>query len=85
MEKDKGAIIVGKPDQLIPTIETVIASVNAGLDRSQLDRQLTLHEPINRKPSRTFAPVCSRVYNQNRLAGVASPGDGQGAMGAVGL
>jgi F420-0:gamma-glutamyl ligase len=48
MEKDKGAIIVGKPDQLIPTIETVIASVNAGLDRSQLDRQLTLHEPINR-------------------------------------
>lgn len=56
-----------------------------GLDRSPLDMQGTGHEPINCQPSRTFASFCPRVYTQNRLVGVASSGDGQGAMGAVGL
>jgi hypothetical protein len=30
LEKGKGAIIVGKPDQLIPTIDKIIAAINAG-------------------------------------------------------
>ncbi len=30
LEKGKAAIVVGKPDKLIPTIEKVIAAVNAG-------------------------------------------------------
>ena len=30
IEKDKTAIIVGKPDQLVPTIEMIIAAINAG-------------------------------------------------------
>jgi hypothetical protein len=30
LEKGKAAIIVGKPDNLIPTIDAVIAAVNAG-------------------------------------------------------
>jgi len=30
LEKGKTAIVVGKPDQLVPTIETIIAAINAG-------------------------------------------------------
>ena len=30
LDKGKSAIVVGKPDQLIPTIETIIAAINAG-------------------------------------------------------
>jgi hypothetical protein len=30
LEKGKAAIIVGKPDNLVPTIDAVIAAVNAG-------------------------------------------------------
>lgn len=30
LEKGKAAIIVGKPDQLVPTLDKVIAAVNAG-------------------------------------------------------
>lgn len=30
LEKGKTAIVVGNPDQLVPTIETVIAAINAG-------------------------------------------------------
>lgn len=30
LEKGKSAIIVGKPDQLVPTIEKIIAAINAG-------------------------------------------------------
>ena len=30
LEKGKGAIVVGKPDQLIPTIEKIITAINAG-------------------------------------------------------
>jgi hypothetical protein len=30
LEKGKGAIIVGKPDQLIPTIDKLISAINAG-------------------------------------------------------
>lgn len=36
LEKGKGAIIVGKPDQLVPTIETIVTAANAG----ELDEQL---------------------------------------------
>lgn len=47
IEKGKTAIIVGKPDQLVPTIDTIIAAVNAG----ELDGQLAemgLTRPIRK-------------------------------------
>ena len=33
LEKGKTAIVVGKPDQLVPTIETIIAAINADAAR----------------------------------------------------
>ena len=37
IEKGKTAVVVGKPDQLVPTIETIITAINAG----ELDGQLS--------------------------------------------
>ena len=47
IEKGKTAIVVGKPDQLVPTIEKIIAAVNAG----ELDAHLAemgLARPIRK-------------------------------------
>jgi hypothetical protein len=47
IEKGKTAVVVGKPDQLVPTIETIITAINAG----ELDEQLSemgLTRPIRR-------------------------------------
>ena len=45
LEKDKAAIIVGKPDNLVPTIDAVIAAVNAGELDGHL-AQMGLTRPI---------------------------------------
>ena len=47
LEKGKGAIIVGKPDQLIPTIEKVIAAINAG-ELDALLSEMGLTRPIRK-------------------------------------
>ena len=47
IEKGKTAVVVGKPDQLVPTIETIITAINAG----ELDGQLSemgLARPIRK-------------------------------------
>ena len=50
LEKGKTAIVVGKPDQLVPTIETIIAAINAGELDGHL-AQMGLTRPI-RKPAK---------------------------------
>ena len=47
LEKGKGAIIVGKPDQLIPTIEKITAAVNAG-ELDALLSEMGLTRPIRK-------------------------------------
>lgn len=47
LEKGKGAIIVGKPDQLIPTIEKIIAAINAG-ELDALLSEMGLTRPIRK-------------------------------------
>lgn len=50
LEKGKTAIVVGNPDQLVPTIETIIAAINAGELDGHL-AQMGLTSPI-RKPGK---------------------------------
>lgn len=45
LEKGKAAIIVGKPDQLVPTLDKVIAAVNAGELDGHL-AQMALRSPV---------------------------------------
>ena len=47
----KGVIVVGKLDQLIPTIEKIIAAINAG-ELDALLSEMGLTRPI-RKPSKS--------------------------------
>lgn len=47
LEKGKTAIVVGNPDQLVPTIETVIAAINAGELDGHL-AQMGLSRPIRK-------------------------------------
>jgi len=47
LEKGKAAIIVGKPDNLIPTIDAVIAAVNAGELDGHL-AQMGLARPLHK-------------------------------------
>ena len=47
LEKGKGAIIVGKPDQLIPTIDKIIAAINAG-ELDALLSEMGLTRPIRK-------------------------------------
>jgi hypothetical protein len=50
LEKGKTAVVVGNPDQLVPTIETIIAAINAGELDGHL-AQMSLTRPI-RKPAK---------------------------------
>ena len=50
LEKGKTAIVVGHPDQLVPTLETIIAAINAGELDGHL-AQMGLTRPI-RKPTK---------------------------------
>jgi len=45
IEKDKTAIVVGNPDQLVPTIEMIIAAIAAGELDGHL-AQMGLSRPI---------------------------------------
>ena len=47
IEKGKTAIVVGNPDQLVPTIETVIAAINAGELDGHL-AQMGLSRPLKK-------------------------------------
>lgn len=50
LEKGKTAIVVGNPDQLVPTIEMIIAAINAGeLDRHLAEMGLTRPIPKTAK------------------------------------
>lgn len=47
LEKGKAAIVVGNPDQLVPTIDTIIAAINAGELDGHL-AQMGLARPIRK-------------------------------------
>ena len=47
LEKEKAAIVVGKHDQLIPTIEKIIAAINAG-ELDALLSEMGLTRPIRK-------------------------------------
>lgn len=54
LEKGKAAIVVGKPDQLVPTLDKVIAAVNAGELDGHL-AQMGLRSPLRKAAKRSMA------------------------------